>query len=612
MNIVNISPALYNFDIFARRISLFYNKNEKIGSNFGLILTIVYILSTILIFIFFFIIIYQKREFHVNDSIIHAQTIPSFTLNSSNLFFFIIGITDKNNTRLIDESIFRVSAIFIKQYKDSKGDFVNKEIKNLQVEKCQKEKYYNTILNQNELNNYYCIENLDFDLIGGKNYKNFSFIEIQINQCINNSNSNNSNNCKPQEIIDDTLENGHFNIQLRNIELNPNDYNYPIQPTIQEYFSSISKYFYKNIIFLYKITNVEAYTGIFYEKNNVVEDLKLDDTKEDIYYMSNKEKIISKINIRLSSDIHIQKRIYKNIFNVFAVTGGYMNILYCIFYLMSFIYNKFKFEKIIVNSLMNMDLKYEKKIFPKLNVKRNSTIFMNNCSNDLDKKSGQENKKMINYQTDKKILPFKPIDRRSVCIENIFRFNSRKSIKIPLIGDNAQFSFMDQSNNASRAEIIQRPSELKLLNKRNNGDQSMNCGEQSLNVSINKSMNKSINKSVNKSVNKSINRSINRSMNRSIHHHIKLDRKYSIFADNSRIKKTKAVNFFDFYFGKCLSKKKELEFLNKCSSFYKEKMDLINLFKSQLIFETFFKSNFHLEKNGLNEEIKIFPVKKKI
>ena len=606
MNVVDISPALYNIDIFARRINLFYNKNEKIGSNFGLILTILYILSSIFIFIFFFIIIYQKRDFHVSDSIIDSQTIPSFTLNASNLFFFIIGITDKNNTRFIDESIYRVSAIYINQYKDSKGNILNKEIKNLQVEKCQKEKYNNTILNQNELNNYYCIENLDIDLIGGKNYKNFSFIEIQIYQCINNS--DNSSICKPQEIIDDTLENGHFSIQLKNIELNPNDYNYPIQPTIQEYFSSISNYFYKNIIFLYKITNVETCTGIFYEKNNVVEDLKLDDTKEDIYYMNNKEKIISKINIRLSSGIHIQKRTYKNIFDVLAVTGGYMNILYYFFYLMSFIYNKFKFEKIIVSNLVNMDLKYEKKIPPKINLKRNSTIFLNNYSKELDKQSGQEKKKMSNYQNENKNLPIKSIDRRSVCIENILHFNSKKSINIPLMNDNTQFSFMNQSNNASRAEIMQGQSELKVLNKRNNGDQSMNFGDQSLNISINKSMNKS----VNKSVNKSINRSINRSLNRNIHHHIKLERKYSIFADNSRIKKTKEVNFFDFYFGKCLSKKKELEFLNKCSSFYKERMDLINLFKVQLIFETFFKINFHLEKNGLNKEIKMFSAKKKI
>jgi len=400
MNIINILPALYDFDIFARRICLFYNKNEKIGSNFGLILSILYILSSILIFIFFLLMIYQKKDFHTSDSIIYSKTNPNFNLNSSNLFFFIIGIANKNNSRYIDESIYTISATYVSQYKDSKGYFVNKKIKHLQVEKCQKEKYENKILNKSDLNNFYCIENLDIDLIGGKNYKNFSFIEIQIYQCINNSDNNNI--CKPQEMIDDALENGHMTIQLKSIELNPNNYTYPILPIMQEFFSSISKYFYKNIILFYKITKVETYNGIFYERNNVVEDLKLDDTKEDIYYMNNREKIISKINIMLSNGIHKQKRIYKNIFNVFAVTGGYMNILYCIFYLMSFIYNKFKFEKIIVNSLMSMNLKYEKKTASKV-IKRNSTIFLNNYSKDFVKKSGAENKKIDINQSEKKI-----------------------------------------------------------------------------------------------------------------------------------------------------------------------------------------------------------------
>lgn len=63
MNIRNNSPAIYDFDIFARRISLFYKKNEKIGSSFGLFLTIIYILSSITIFILFLIMIFQKKRF---------------------------------------------------------------------------------------------------------------------------------------------------------------------------------------------------------------------------------------------------------------------------------------------------------------------------------------------------------------------------------------------------------------------------------------------------------------------------------------------------------------------------------------------------------------------
>ena len=149
------------------------------------------------------------------------------------------------------------------------------------------------------------------------------------------NNTGNGHLCKPQEIIDETLEGGKFSVILKNIELNPSNYSYTILPTVYEFSSSISKYYYKNVIFLYKITKVWSYTGLFYEKKSITEDLKLDDAKEDIYYANNKEKIISKMNIRLSDGIHIQKRIYKNLFDVLAITGGYMNTIYCLLYLIT-------------------------------------------------------------------------------------------------------------------------------------------------------------------------------------------------------------------------------------------------------------------------------------
>ena len=601
---IKFSPEIYNFDIFAKNISLFYNNKDKIGSYFGLILTILYIISSLSIFIFFLIFTYQREDFHVSDSMIYSHHIPTFKLNSPNSFYCIIGVSNKNKSRYIDESIYRISAIYYNQYKDINGDFVNKEILQLPIERCKKEKYKTNVLNGIEFNNSYCIGDFDVSLIGERIYNNYSFIEIQIYQCFNNSENNNI--CKSQEIIDETLESGQFSIQLKNIELNPNNYSFPIHPTVYEFFSSISKYFYKNIFFLYKIAKVESYTGLFYEKQSITEDLKLDDIKEDINYMSN-NKIISKINIGLRNGIHIQKRIYKNIFDVLAITGGYMNIIYCLFYLISFIYNNFKFETLIVNSLLNMDIKYEKKYPSRFKDKRNNTIFIDNSNKELCNINLQGNKVTDIQKPSEKIdMPITNFKRGSLRIESLFRFKSKKNItnKISLFNDISQFSFMDHSNNASRAEIMPRPVEMKLVGSRNFGEQSMNFGNQSINLSINKSINKSIDKSINKSENKSLNRSMHKSS--------KFIRNYSIFYDNLKKKKMKDVklSIFGFYFGKILNKKKELELLNKCTSIYKEKMDLINLFRDLVIFENVLQDSFHFEKNGLNDEIKIFSSKK--
>ena len=332
---IKISPELYNYDIFARKISLFYKSKDKIGSYFGLILTLLYIVSSFSIFIFFLVITYQREDFQASDSLILPKDTPTFKLNPPNSFYCIIGVWNKNNSQYIDESIYSIKAIYYKQYKDINGEFINKAILDLPIERCQEEKYKSNALKGIEFNNSYCIGYFDVNLISEKIHNNYSFVEIQIYQCINST--GNGHLCKPQEIIDETLEGGKFSVKLKNIELNLSNYSYPILPTVYEFFSSISKYFYKNIIFLYKITKVESYTGLFYEKKSITEDLKLDDAKEDIYYANNKDKIISKMNIRLSHGIHIHKRIYKNFFDVLAITGGYMNALYCLFYLISFI-----------------------------------------------------------------------------------------------------------------------------------------------------------------------------------------------------------------------------------------------------------------------------------
>ena len=293
-----------------------------------------------------------------------------------------------------------------------------------------------------------------------------------------------------------------------------------------------------------------------------------------------KEKMISKIEIRLSDNIYIQTIIYKNIFNVFAITGGYVQILYNFFSLICFIYNKYKFETIIINDLIGWEIKYHRKSATYINDKRN-TVFIDNS-----KKANNEKKITEISQNDKSNIAVK---RSSVCVESLLHLKSKKSNNIPGINEFIQFSFMDQSNNISKAEISPNTPVNKIL------DQSL--------MSINKSLNRSINKSLNKSLNHSPNRNI---------HQNRIIRSYSNFFNNLRKKKTKKIqlNILDYYcFGK-ISKNKEIELLNKCLSIYKEKLDLINLFKDLLMVDTFLKENIHYEKNGANEELNLYSNKK--
>ena len=64
-----------DFDIFAKNLGLFYKGSEKIGSIFGLTLSIIYILASLFIFIYYTISILRKEDLQVKQYIEQEQFI---------------------------------------------------------------------------------------------------------------------------------------------------------------------------------------------------------------------------------------------------------------------------------------------------------------------------------------------------------------------------------------------------------------------------------------------------------------------------------------------------------------------------------------------------------
>ena len=351
-----------DFDIFAKRLGLFYKCKEKITSYFGLILTFLYIFITISIFIYYTIQTINHIDLQVNDSTIYSTEIPNINLNNSELLYFAFAVEEPSTaSRFVDETIYTVKAIFYDSVKNTNGTFEMKEIRELKVEKCQQEKFgknYQHLFTHGEFNNSYCISNLDFSLTGGFIYEKFSLIRLDIFPCKNSSENN--YHCKPKQIIDNYLAGGYFSILLKDIGLNPSNFSNPVLPTLQDIYTTISKNFFRDLILYYEITEVRTDSGIFLENTNSQKYLKFDRKfesfflREDSSY-NNGESIIS-IQIRLSDNIHVQKREYKKMHNVFATAGGYMQMLNTIFSLLSLFPNKYFFDNIIVNNLFDFDV----------------------------------------------------------------------------------------------------------------------------------------------------------------------------------------------------------------------------------------------------------------
>ena len=332
------------YDIYSKRIGFFYNNHEKIGSFFGLCLTTLYILITLILFLFLLIRTIQRRDMKVYDSTIYSKEMPIIDINSS-LIYFAFGLENPTTAnRFVDETIYNVKIAFFDRTKIN-GEFQTTERRDLEYELCKEEKFgesYKHLFMEGELNNSYCLKDYNLTLAGGYKYNRMTYFRIRLYPCINRTTNN--NNCKPQSIIDNYFKNGYFSILSKDIGLNPSNYSFPILPTLQDLYTSIDKNIYRDYILYYGITEIQTDTGLFYE--NYQNERYLDFRKESQSFNFRDEndfysgKTICSVAIRLDDIIKVQKRTYNKFKEVFASTGGYMQLISTIFTLLSLISNK--------------------------------------------------------------------------------------------------------------------------------------------------------------------------------------------------------------------------------------------------------------------------------
>ena len=361
----------YKFDIFfldkySKRISFFYNKRDKIGTIFGLFLSFLYVIATITLFSIYLLKTINRSDVKSQESIVYSQGLPSIDVNPK-LFYFAFGLENSVSlSRFIDERIYNPKVYFIQQNKEN-GVWVIKEKINLEVERCDVRKFgedYKNHFREGELNNSYCLQDINLTLVGGSKYEKSSFIEIKIHPCINTT--ENKNHCKPQNIIDSYLTSGYFSITIQDIGLNPFNYSFPIIPIVQNLKTNVDITMCRESLIYLGITEVQTDVGLF--TNSLKKDKYLEYRKysQSFYFLNETEyhtdKEIFTGKIELEEYIHVQKREYTKMSEVFSITGGYMKLISTIFSLVLLFTKNLNVEKKILNRLFNYNLHQRKLI----------------------------------------------------------------------------------------------------------------------------------------------------------------------------------------------------------------------------------------------------------
>ena len=337
-----------DFDIFSKSIGFFYHDKEKIGSIIGFVFTIIYVIISFFLFIFYSITTINKRDMKVHDSFLFQKEAPEMEINP-NLFYFAFGVENylTGYTRFIDETIYYPKVEYISKIKEGTNFNIIKESP-LNIERCQEAKFgkdYQYLLVKGELNNSYCIKDLNLTLAGNFKYDRLSYIKIGIYPCINTTENN--NHCKSKEIINNFLSRTFVSLLAKDIGLEPSNYSHPYIPAFQDLYVTIDQRFFREFCIFFGITEIHTDVGIFSEKIHKERFMNFVKTTQGIFIQDEKNYYngypICEIQIRMGDDIRIQKRIYMKISEAFAITGGYMQLISTIFSVITFLITCFIF-----------------------------------------------------------------------------------------------------------------------------------------------------------------------------------------------------------------------------------------------------------------------------
>ena len=536
---------LFYFDIYSKRISFFYQRKEKISSIFGLILTITYILVSIILFIYYLIIIIQKKELIVYDSKMYSKETPILNANSTHIYL-AFGIENSSSSiRFIDETIYYPQILYIDRVKRN-GEFYTAYKEELPYERCDQENFgedYQKFFSKGELNTSYCLKKFNVTLAGGYKYDKMSYIRLKIFPCVNNT--ENKNHCKPKEVIDKYISGSYLSLLIKDIGLNPDNYSYPITPTIQDLYTTIDKKIFRDFILYYGLTEIQSDTGIFGEDIKTQQFLRYRKHFESFYFIDKEPYVTGKeicvLQIRLDDSIEVQRRTYTKLSEIFSKIGGYMQLISTVFSILAIIANTIGPEIKILNGIFNFNVKNNKMII-KVGSLRDFNI--KNCS--------FKSKEMIYF-------PIKKSKRSAKALNDNNNINNM-SYKC----------FIDANKNEKVPPIT-------IINNKHD--------ETGLNIEHDKIHKTQIPKlAISLAKDKKRNK-------RDIYSLISPQSKVSYYIKDSTKNQTNEgtsinFNFFEYYCLRKISKmKKEIELFRRASNLYRKRMDIINVFTLLLLTE---------------------------
>ena len=364
----NKKTSFIFFDLFGKRPDLYYKGNFKRISWAGKILTLLYIIIYITFFIYKLVRMVKKFDVIFYETSTFTGETPFIKLDNE-IFYGGFALADpKTLQTFIDERIYYPLAQFITGKKE--GNIWNFKYNPLSIERCNLQKFgsnYRELFKDKNLDNLYCLSEMNVVLEGHITYDVYSYFLIQFFPCVNSSSNNYS--CKSREEIESHLNKSMVTIKIQDIELTPENYDKPTKNRAKEVSSSVFKNLYQNINSYFHIINVETDHDVLgFELFSDIKKKKYFKYDETFILPSIKENDIFQtgealcdITMQLSEEIITLKRTKAKLIDILEDVGGFMTVILSIFRILSSFISRSLYEISIINNLFEFDI--DKKTF---------------------------------------------------------------------------------------------------------------------------------------------------------------------------------------------------------------------------------------------------------
>ena len=344
-----VNQWLINYlDIYGFTPNLFIGGYKSYGSIFGVISSISSIILSFLITLYFFLKLFNTNEFTVVSSEVTPEGIETIEL-SSKTFYFGFGLQDPLTYKpILDETIYypKIYYRFGQRNKEEGFIWYNKSLEFGICKLKDFDKNYQKFFINYDLSNMYCIKNLNESIKGIFKKSEYSLIFVELFQCVNTTEKS---NCKPQNIIDYYLNGTFLSLDYQDIAIDHTNFKNPGVPSIGEFYTTVSKNYYKEIHIYYKKVVVESDRGWIFTNYKSKEYTQYDKSEDMISFKSSSDGNFLEFSIKFGDKITTYYRTYTKAQTIISNIGGFLRFIEFIFRVLCYIFVDNKIYQNIIN-----------------------------------------------------------------------------------------------------------------------------------------------------------------------------------------------------------------------------------------------------------------------